>query len=164
MTFAFFSVIAAQAGGVLRLSLRGVSQTCTLTWAGYTRQYILYIPVNFAPTQGIVVALHGNPSSAKAMESADGLDATADKGGFAVAYPQSLSIDGTSAGNRWGILGAISLWTSQGLTPPDDSGFIRQLILTLQTRGCMPIRRGCISPGFHRAPSWRIKRAKSNPM
>src|SRR5215469_2020858 len=117
-------------------SLRGTDQICTLTWNNLSRQYVLHVPSGFVPGQSaVLLGLHGSQGSGLTFDGS-GLTATADQVGFATVYPSA-----TDPPNNTGIWqfdgigsddGSSWLWTEQGATPPDDIGFIRQLIATLQ--------------------------------
>lgn len=117
-------------------SLRGTDQICTLTWNNLLRQYLLHVPSSFVPEQSaILLGLHGSQGSGPTFEGSS-LTAKADQVGFAAVYPSA-----TNPPNNTGIWqfdgvgnddGSSWLWTERGATPPDDIGFIRQLIATLQ--------------------------------
>jgi polyhydroxybutyrate depolymerase len=102
----------------------------TLQFGGVTRAYLLHVPANFhAGTSGLVVALHGSQGSGLRLMSTSGLNAESDAMGFAVAYPFSLVSPGAG----------FTEWNefynhSYGSNPPDDVGFIRQVILDLQAQ------------------------------
>src|SRR5439155_9627490 len=98
--------------------------TChTMVFGGVTRTYLLHVPANFhANTSALVVALHGSNGSGLRLMKTSGLNATADKAGFAVAYPFALVSPGTG----------ITEWNeyfnhSFGTSAPDEAGFLRHL-------------------------------------
>jgi polyhydroxybutyrate depolymerase len=109
---------------------------CTLTWNNLSRQYLLHVPSSFVPGQSaILLGLHGSQGSGPTFDGSS-LTAKADQVGFAAVYPSA-----TNPPNNTGIWqfdgvgnddGSSWLWTERGATPPDDIGFIRQLIATLQ--------------------------------
>jgi polyhydroxybutyrate depolymerase len=109
---------------------------CTLTWNNLSRQYVLHVPTSFVPGQSaILVGLHGSQGSGPTFEGSS-LTAKAEQVGFATVYPSA-----TNPPNNTGIWqfdgvgsddGSSWLWTERGARPPDDIGFIRQLISTLQ--------------------------------
>ena len=70
----------------------GADVTChTMVFGGVTRAYLLHVPANFhANTSALVVALHGSNGSGLRLMNTSGLNATADKAGFAVAYPVNV--------------------------------------------------------------------------
>ena len=128
--------------------------TCfTMVFGGVTRTYLLHVPANFhANTSALVVALHGSNGSGLRLMNTSGLNATADKAGFAVAYPFALVSPGAG----------ITEWNeyfnhSFGTSAPDDAGFLRQLIVTLQAQLAFDPKRvyvtGLSNGGFmaHRA-------------
>jgi polyhydroxybutyrate depolymerase len=87
------------------------------------------VPANFqAGSSALIIGLHGSSGSGAEFQSRSQLSAKADEVGFAVAYPYAL----VSLGD------GITEWNeffnkSIGSNPPDDVGFIRQLINELQT-------------------------------
>lgn len=100
---------------------------CKVEVNGVTRSYVLHVPPNFQPgSSGLVIAFHGAKSNGSEFAAFTQLNWTADRNGFAVAYPDGLPNPG----------GATS-WNSYfnptyGSNPPDDSGFARQMILSLE--------------------------------
>jgi polyhydroxybutyrate depolymerase len=102
----------------------------TMQFGGVTRAYLLHVPADFhAGTGGLVIALHGSQGSGLRLMNTSGLNTEADAMGFAVAYPFSLVSPGAG----------FTEWNefynhSYGSNPPDDVGFIRQIILDLQAR------------------------------
>jgi polyhydroxybutyrate depolymerase len=100
----------------------------TLPFGGVTRAYLLHVPGNFqANTGALVIALHGSQGSGLRLSQTSGLSAKADQTGFAVAYPYAL-VSPSVGFTEWNEFFNGSF----GDNPPDDAGFIRQLILTLQ--------------------------------
>ena len=117
-------------------SSRGTDQICTLTWNKLSRQYLLHVPSTFVPGQSaILLGLHGAKGSGPTFEGSS-LTAKADQVGFAAVYPSATDPPGNTG--IWQMDGVGSddgsswLWTERGGTLPDDIGFIRQLIITLQ--------------------------------
>lgn len=100
----------------------------TLFFGGIPRAYLLHVPANFqAGTSGLVIGLHGSGGSGAMFRDRSQLSAKADVEGFAIAYPYALLSPGAG----------ITEWNeffnnSFGANAPDDAGFIRQLIVTLQ--------------------------------
>lgn len=102
---------------------------CTLKVHGTEREYALHVPQDFRPGQGgLVIVLHGARGSGPRMEKMSGFDAVADRNGFVVAYPTAL--DNNTNHSVWNVY-FNSVTFSE---PPDDIAFLRQLILTLQSR------------------------------
>jgi len=100
----------------------------SLVIGGTTRAYLLHVPASFQANAGaLVVALHGSNGSGDRFVTNSQLSVKADQAGFAVAYPYALVSPGAG----------ITEWNeffnnSYGASGPDDSEFIRQLILTTQ--------------------------------
>lgn len=101
---------------------------CQVEVHGFARTYVLHVPPNFrAGSGGLVIAFHGAKSNGSEFAAFTQLNSTADKNGFAVAYPDGLPNPG----------GATS-WNSYfnptyGSNAPDDSAFAREMILSLQS-------------------------------
>jgi polyhydroxybutyrate depolymerase len=102
----------------------------TLSSVQPARAYLLHVPGNFRPnSSGLVIALHGSNGSGAMFRSRSLLSAKADQAGFAVAYPYALLAPGAG----------ITEWNeffnnSFAGNPPDDVGFLRQLIGALQAQ------------------------------
>ena len=102
----------------------------TLSTVQPARAYLLHVPGNFRPNaSGLVIALHGSNGSGAMFRSRSQLSAKADQAGFAVAYPYTLLAPGAG----------ITEWNeffnnSFAGNPPDDVGFLRQLIGALQAQ------------------------------
>lgn len=100
---------------------------CQVTVNGVTRTYVLHVPPNFRPgSSALIVAFHGSKSSGSEFAAFTQLNWTADRNGFAVAYPDGLPNHG----------GATS-WNSYfnptyGADAPDDAGFTRAMIVSLE--------------------------------
>src|SRR5262245_34160492 len=94
------------------------------------RAYLLHVPASFRPNaSGLVIALHGSSGSGTMFRSRSLLSEKADQAGFAVAYPYALLSPGAG----------ITEWneffnSSFGGNPPDDVGFLRELIKALQAQ------------------------------
>jgi polyhydroxybutyrate depolymerase len=101
---------------------------CSLSVQGVTRTYVLHIPPNFQPnSSALVIALHGSQGSGSQFQDMSLLSNKADEVGFAVAYPDALR---SSQGHTlWSVFYNDFAFTG---APPDDVGFLRQLINTLQ--------------------------------
>src|SRR5262249_57862501 len=94
------------------------------------RAYLRHVPASFRPNaSGLVIALHGSNGSGTMFRSGSLLSEKADQAGFAVAYPYALLSPGAG----------ITEWNefynnSFGGNPPDDVGFLRELIMALQSQ------------------------------
>lgn len=101
----------------------------TISFGGVSRAYLLHVPATFQSGSGaLVIALHGSRGSGLRLSQTSGLNFEADQKGFAVAYPYALVSPGAG----------ITEWNeffnhSFGTNPPDDAGFIRALIQSLQS-------------------------------
>jgi len=135
-----FAVLAAcsgsptGSGGTTGLNACGEtgsdSECRTISIGGVERAYLLHVPSNFqAGTSALVIALHGSQGSGLRLKETSGLDEESDKKGFAVVYPYALVSPGAGF-TEWNEFFNHSF----GSSAPDDVGFIRQLILTLQAQ------------------------------
>jgi polyhydroxybutyrate depolymerase len=114
-----FSLFAGMANAC-DFTIRGKSQTCTVTINGVSRQYMLYIPNNLPAAPSLVVYLHG--AHGGMYEGANmGWTTKAASAGFIAAYPQGLP-------NNSGITSWNLYFNYTYTNPPDDVGFIRSLI------------------------------------
>jgi polyhydroxybutyrate depolymerase len=115
-----------------------------------TRTYVLHVPTNFQPgVSGLVLSLVGTGSTGEQQEDWTQLDASADKYGFAVAYPDSLPSPYFSGDTAWNTYFVQPAWSGNA---PDDIAFLRQLITTeitnLQINPKMIYVSGHSSGGF----------------
>jgi polyhydroxybutyrate depolymerase len=102
----------------------------TLTSIQPVRAYLLHVPASFRPNaSGLVIALHGSGESGTTFRSRTQLSEKADQAGFAVAYPYALLSPGAGI-TEWNEL----FNNSFGGNPPDDVGFLRELIQALQAQ------------------------------
>jgi len=100
----------------------------TLAFGGITRSYLLHVPANFVPgTSALMIGLHGSQGSGAMFRDNSQLSVKADQQGFAIAYPYSLVSPGAGF-TEWNEF----FNNSYGPNPPDDVGFLRQLIVTLE--------------------------------
>jgi len=105
----------------------GVTTNASITVNGIERTYVLYVPANFQPgSSALVLVMHGMTGHAVGMDGWTQMDDKADQAGFAVAYPQS-TID-YFGDTQWNYF-YYPYWI---YSAPDDTGFLRQLIDTLQ--------------------------------
>src|ERR1700722_7171340 len=121
-------------GGVAQAQL-GTFTTYTTTWNNLTRTYSVYLPPALQPNPALVLVMHGTAITTQSDPPLDvcttgmGWNATADANGFVLVCPIATYIPGSPNGRF--------LWDSYGLdsffpAPPDDSGFLRSLILLMQ--------------------------------
>jgi polyhydroxybutyrate depolymerase len=101
----------------------------TIVWQGVERYYVLHRREGLAGSEPLVVALHGRDQDLASLRQWLAMDATADKNGFAVVYPQALGL-------LW------NYWTGSGATVPDhpeeeidDVGFIAAVLAELVKNG-----------------------------
>lgn len=113
----------------------------TMTWDGITRYYQLYIPLNLPPNPTLVMMLHGTSFNAASLPPSNhnwGWWTLADKYHFIVVQPASTynSHSGQWNWNSYYLDGAFQ--TNPG---PDDSGFLRQLIVNLTAQYALDQKR-----------------------
>ncbi len=114
---------------------RGTFTTFTTTWNGLTRLYSVYVPPVLQKNPAMVIAMHGaaifaesNPPLTVCTKTM-GWDLLADANGFLLVCPISAYIPGSPTGRFF--------WESYGTeiyfpSIPDDSGFLRSLILAME--------------------------------
>ena len=91
----------------------------TLEHGGLQRRFRLYRPASLADDAPLVVVLHGYGDSATAIEGYAGLNAVADREGFAVVYPQGTT-------DEWGQpYWEVGYAFTSGEV--DDVGFVRAI-------------------------------------
>ena len=95
------------------------TRTETLRSGGVERTYRLHLPANLPDNAPLVIVLHGYGGDAN--PEAFGMNATADRHGFAVCYPQG---ERDSRGKRGWNVG----YPSQAEMPIDDVQFLEDLI------------------------------------
>jgi poly(3-hydroxybutyrate) depolymerase len=122
------------AAGTASATLTGTFIDGTMTWGGITRYYRIYVPVNLPPNPALVMMLHGtstNPASAPPTTKNFDWWTLADKYHFIEVQPASTY--NTKSGQcNWNAYYLDSAFqTSPG---PDDSGFLRQLIIDLSAQ------------------------------
>ncbi len=129
-----FAIVLCCLGSMAQAQL-GTFTTLTTTWNGESRTYSVYLPPVVQPNPALVIALHGTTIAAQSAPPLTvcthlmGWDAIADANGFVLVCPIASYIPGNPTGRF--------LWDSYGLdqyfpAPPDDSGFLRSLILAMQ--------------------------------
>jgi poly(3-hydroxybutyrate) depolymerase len=109
---------------------RGALTLITTTWAGLQRMYYIYIPKIVAPTPSMIVFLHATSTLSTVPLSSPGpWETIAEQYGALVVWPIS-TWDSTIMTWHWDCDGCESGFT----VPPDDSGFVRSVIVALQTQ------------------------------
>jgi poly(3-hydroxybutyrate) depolymerase len=110
--------------------------TCSMQHDNTVRQYLVHIPPKYVQnSSALIVALHASGGSDTGFESLSGWSTYADSLPSpqpAVIYPQSLL---TSGGGPEGPHAAWNTFFACQIFPqpcPDDSDFVRQIILTAQ--------------------------------
>lgn len=96
-------------------------QNFSFTFESLTRNYKVYLPVNFNPfgTYSLVINMHGYTSTAAAQEAYTDFNVIADSANIIVVYPDGIS-------NSWN-----SGWSSPYHSGVNDVGFISALIDTM---------------------------------
>lgn len=118
------------------------STTLHLNVDGHDRVVIVHVPNGYQPTAqtSLVLNLHGTESTARQQELFSGMDTTADRDAFLVAYPQALIEAGS--GFDWNIPGVPLLG---GSLPPagaaSDVRFVIDLIHMLSATYCIDDKR-----------------------
>lgn len=111
--------------------------SCTMQHDNTTRHYIVHIPPQYVQnSSALIVALHPAPGTDSGFEQLSGWSAYADalpSPQPAVIFPQALLTAGTSTENAhpaWNAFFSCNIFPQPC---PNDSDFIRQIILTAQT-------------------------------
>ena len=110
--------------GACDFTKRGKSQTCTVTVNGVTRQYMLYIPSTLPAAPSLLIYLHGARGGMYEGQNM-GWTTKASQMEFIAAYPQGLAND--SGATSWNLY-----FNHSYSNPPDDVGFIKLLIQTVE--------------------------------
>lgn len=123
---------------------RGAAGTATveLHVANHERLVIVHVPAGETNTTPLplVLNLHGSESNAHQEELLTGMDATADRDRFVVAYPQGLIEE--SRGYAWNVPGEpLTTGAFAPKNAADDVGFLTQLPALLASRYCLDLRR-----------------------
>jgi polyhydroxybutyrate depolymerase len=111
----------------------------TIKVDGVDRHYILHVPPNYdgKKPMPMIVALHGMGGNSADFEHRSNLNATADKEGFIVAYPDSTQWFGQKDWKTWD--------TDNGIIPPgqhsDDIKFLRAVIDDTQSQANVDDKR-----------------------
>lgn len=110
----------------------------TLAIAGRPRVVRVHIPSNYDGTKAVplVVNMHGSGSTAAGQEAFSGMDATADKEGFIVVYPQANIPQGS--GYEWNVPG-VPLFGGKAAPADaaDDVAFIKAVVANTEASYCV---------------------------
>ncbi|HEY0780235.1 MAG TPA: PHB depolymerase family esterase [Gemmatirosa sp.] len=115
----------------------------TVRFGGRQRSFLLHLPPRPRRTTPLLLAFHGYQANANVMEETTGLDAVADRHGWAVAY-----LNGTGGVHYFDL--AWNAITCCGAAPDeavDDVGFARAVADSLAARG-LTDRRRVYATGF----------------
>ena len=112
----------------------GVAQIIdsTMTWNGITRYYEVYVPVTVAQHPAMLLMLHGTQNKPDPQDIISlnwGWQNIADQNGFILVKPAS-TYNSKSGQWNWDAYFMDSAFQQ----PPDDPGFLRQLITTLTSQ------------------------------
>jgi len=115
----------------LAVARPGATTFHTLRSGGRERSFLLHLPPSVRHPVPLLLAFHGYLANANTVEYASGLDAVADRYGWAVAYP-----NGTGplrfAGLAWNAITCCGAATRRNV---DDVGFARALVDALVDAG-----------------------------
>jgi polyhydroxybutyrate depolymerase len=100
----------------------------TFAFQGVDRQYVLHMPPNRSGPVPVVVALHGLGETVSGLRHSWTMDAVADREGFAVLYPLSLS-------DHWSYVDVRAVPLPGGSGMVNDVGFITGLVSKLGADG-----------------------------
>lgn len=101
-------------------------ETLRLRHDGIGRQVLVHVPAKPAKALPVVLVLHGAGGNPRRMAAWTGMNETADRQGFIVAYPRGVGI--------------VSTWNAGTCCGPaerrgvDDVGFLRQAVETIARR------------------------------
>ncbi|MBI4537491.1 MAG: prolyl oligopeptidase family serine peptidase [candidate division NC10 bacterium] len=109
----------------LRTGWGGTASTHSIEVGGVPRTFHVYVPPGLRgqPSIPLVIALHGGGTNGQSMERFSGLSQTAERWGFAVAYP-----DGTGRANRFLTWNAGACCGRALTENVDDVAFLRRLV------------------------------------
>ncbi len=140
------SSVAILFGPPLVRELTGQTRVAGLRADGLTRTYRLHLPARRATRPGLVVALHGARSSGLELEAESGLDAQADRLGWAVAYPDGVGRDWDAFGccHRPGVDDVAFIVSLIDRVAADHGVDLDRVYVTGHSRGAMmAYRLGC---------------------
>ena len=93
------------------------------------RVYLLHVPATYRPGNPLVIGLHGVGELGPRFRDVSGLSDMADTLGFAIAYPNAMPFPPTGVAT-WDAY--FNFFTNH--PSPNDTGFLRQLIITLRAQ------------------------------
>jgi polyhydroxybutyrate depolymerase len=120
---------SAPAGSTSNCSKNLATGTTTIevTSSGHQRTVVVHAPPSARAGLPLVLNMHGSGSTARAQEALSDMDATADKHGFVVAYPQAaIPADG---GYDWNVPGQQLVGgKAVPAGAPNDVAFLQALV------------------------------------
>jgi len=110
---------------------KSVRQKMKMRAAGFRRSYIVHVPQGYDPSTPVplVVVLHGAMSTAKQIEEHSGFSDLADREGFAVLYPNGITLFGLL--QHWNAGHCCGKAAADGV---DDVGFLQAAIREVTER------------------------------
>ncbi len=121
--------------GSVAAAQKGKFTTYTTTWNNLTRIYSIYVPPVLQKNPALVMVLHGAALNAESdppltvCTRTMGWDGLADANGFLLICPIGSFIPGSPTGRFMGVLRQRLAYFP---AVPDDSGFLRSLILATE--------------------------------
>ena len=129
-----FSSLTAQAGDCspAKSTIESGSERYTLTSGEIERQYIVFVPSGYDPSQHtpLVLSLHGYTSNAAEQQIYTGWNEVAERENFILVYPQA-----TGNPTRW--FAYHTPYTYAGQPTTDDVQFVRDLLAQLIEDYCV---------------------------
>lgn len=131
----------------------GVGQDVSMVSGGVTRSYRLHLPLaSPAGSRPLVIAFHSGGSSARGLTDDSGLDASADRNGVVVAYPEGIA-------GRWNTGLPSDIDKTGGV---DDVAFIDDLITSVSRAAKIDIMRVTVA-GIGDGASMALRYASLHP-
>jgi poly(3-hydroxybutyrate) depolymerase len=128
-------------GAAIATAQSGTLTTYTTTWNNFTRSYLVYVPPTLGSNPPMVVCLHGTQTGTQAAALATAAagctagmawnQALADPNGILMVYPIATwkpAANGVTGYAFWESYNTATYFPAA----PDDSGFIRSLILQME--------------------------------
>lgn len=113
----------------------------TLSWQGYDREYIVYVPSNYdaSHSRGVLVGLHGLYNDIDSLKSMTNMAEFVELTGWIGVTPQALPYSANigfiplSLGNTWNSGASLRIFgtTYEPNSEIDDAGFLMALVDTL---------------------------------